>query len=1145
MRILFTLALFVVVTNSAFAQNMYKPSQVEIASLPEWAQLMYSESPNLFEVKRAYEEYYATHEFQKSYHTQYYKRWVRAVAPWVQADGTIDRPSSEEQLAMREEVIRDGNENSRSSGSWNLVGPMLALDGGGDRVSVQSNIYSIDQSASNPLVVYCGTEPGEIYRSNDEGATWFNVSLNDPLNGGVTAIEIHPTNPDFVLAGSGGFIFKTTDGGVTWTSVLNCNGANEILFVPSDPNIVFAATNSGFYRSANGGANWTQLFAQQSYDVKLKPGNDNTVYFVKRSASESVCQFYRSTDMGVSFYQQTNGWFTSTDAARNDGGARLAVTPADPNRVYAYLIGESKADDNGYIGVYKSTDSGTSWTLPNAPAGGPYDANHINLAIGNVGWQYWQGFYNCAIMASNTDADDILVGGLNLWKSDDGGATFSSLAGYVGGPYNIHVDMQDFRNTPTGTWLTCDGGIYHSPDFFATNGFESRMNGVHSSDYWGFGSGWNEDVLIGGLYHNGNLAFHENYGAGNFLQLGGGEPASGYVNQGESRKVYSSDINGKILPLTIGDPIASVGFGIDPNESYGDVESTELEFDPSCYNIAYTGRENKLWKTEDGGVTFSLFHTFGSETSSRITYIEPSWSNPDVMYVCQQVTTPSYYGLLWRTTNGGANWSSLTLPSVNNTRKMLLQVDPENENNLWIAFNSAGNGNKVFKSTNAGVSWTNISTSALNGQTMRSLVLIGGTDGGVYVATDKTIFYRNNTMSDWEDYGDGLPVVTSTCIARPFYRDNKIRIASYGKGIWESELMEEQIRPVAQIFVDKLNFTLHCDADTFRYVDHSMINHEGATWEWTFQGGTPATGNNWNENVVYNAPGTYLTVLKVTNGNGLFDFDSLYITIDAYQPTTVISEGFQSVFPPAGFEIVNADNDITWELNTAVGGHGQSSQCAYIRGFDYWPGGDVDDMRISVNTNNMYDTKLVFDVAYARYAANYSDTLEVLASIDCGETLQRVYYKGGTDLSTAPDYSAEAWVPAANQWRTDTVDLTAFENNNDVLLIFRSITGWGQHVYLDNINLLTTNTTAVAETKKDETVLMLYPNPVESSGNLFIYSNNLKPVDVEIYSSQGKLVYHNTHQPQTQFTIPDLSAGSYAYRLSTDTFIKNGVMVVK
>lgn len=1144
MRIFFTLTLFMVVTNCLFAQNMYKPSQAEIATLPQWAQLMYSENANVVEVKKAYHEYYASHEFVKNYHTQYFKRWTRAVEPYVAMDGTVQLPSADEQLSIRRELLNTNPQQHRSSGNWNLVGPLVAYNGDAAFVGQQCNVYSIDQSASNPAVVYCGTEPGEIYRSNDEGATWFNVSYNDPLNGGVTAIEIHPSNPDIVLAGSGNFIFKTTDGGSTWTSVLNSGGANEILFVPSDPNIVFAATNNGFFRSADGGNNWTQLFAQQSYDVKLKPGNDNTVYFVKRSASESVCQFYRSTDMGVSFYQQTNGWFTSTDAARNDGGTRLAVTPADPERVYAYLIGEAKADDNGYIGVYKSTDSGTSWTLPNAPAGGPYDDNHINLAIGTVGWQYWQGFYNCAITASNTDADKILVGGLNLWKSDDGGATFSALAGYVGGPYSIHVDMQDFRTTPNATWVTTDGGIYRSTDFFTSENFSVRMNGIHSSDYWGFGSGWNEDVLIGGLYHNGNLAFHENYGAGNFLQLGGGEPASGYVNQGENRKVYSSDINGKILPSAIGEPIASVGFGIDPNESYWEVESTELEFDPSCYNIAYTGRENKLWKTEDGGVTFSLFATFGSETGNRITYIEPSWCNPDVMYVCQQVSTPSNYGLLWRTTNGGANWSSLTLPSVSNSKQMLLQVDPENENNLWIAFLS-GNGQKVYKSTNAGVSWTNLTTSTLNGETPRSLVLIGGTDGGVYLATNKTIFYRNNTMPDWEDFGDGLPIVLSTCIARPFYRDNKIRIASYGKGIWESELLEEQIRPVAQIFVDKLNFMLHCETDTFRYVDHSMLNHEGATWEWTFQGGTPATGNSWNENVVYSAPGTYLTILKVTNGNGLFDYDSLYVTIDAYQPTTVVNEGFQSVFPPAGFEIVNEDNSITWELNTAVGGYGQSSQCAYIRGFDYWPGGDVDDMRLSVNTNNMHDTKLVFDVAYARYAVNYADTLEILVSVDCGETLQRVYYKGGTDLSTAPDYTAEAWVPAANQWRTDTVDLTAFENNDDVLLIFRSITAWGQHVYLDNINLLTTNTTAVAETKKEENVLMLYPNPVESSGSLFIYSNNLKPVDVEIFSAQGRLVYHNTLQPQTQFTVPNLSAGSYAYRLSTDTFIRNGVVVVR
>ena len=114
---------------------------------------------------------------------------------------------------------------------------------------------------------------------------------------------------------------------------------------------------------------------------------------------------------------KNNGWYSSSDPARNDGGARLATTSADPNRIYAYLIGEAKANDFGYIGVYRSDDGGTSWTLPNGPAGGPYTTAHVNLAIGWADWTYHQGFYNCALMASPTNPDEILVGGLNLYKS--------------------------------------------------------------------------------------------------------------------------------------------------------------------------------------------------------------------------------------------------------------------------------------------------------------------------------------------------------------------------------------------------------------------------------------------------------------------------------------------------------------------------------------------------------------------------------------------------------------------------------------------------------------------------------------------------------------------------------------------------------
>ena len=484
---------------SAFSQNMYRPSDHEISQSPEWVQMMYSENPNVFEVDKAFKDYFDENDFEKSYHTQYYKRWRRSVESYVKTNGSVEMPTEQEFLRQREESLI--NSTGSRAGNWSLVGPLVAYNTAGNPVSVQSNIYAIDQAPSNSNVLYCGSETGECYRSSDGGSTWTNISLNDELNGAVRSLAIHPTDPNTVYIGSGSYIFKSTDGGTNWTDVLyNWQlNANEILINPSNPQIVLAATNKGVFRTTDGGSNWDQLYTERAFDLKHNTANNSIVYLLKHNDALDICQFLRSTDSGATFTAQTNGWYSSTDPDRNDGGGRLAVSDADADYVYAYLIGEAKAGDTGYIGIWKSTDGGTTWTLPNGPAGGPYDEDHINLAIGTVNWQYHQGYYNCAIMASNTDPEQIRVGGLNLYGSDDGAATFYPLAGYVGGPYSMHVDMQDFRAIGNTTWITTDGGIYRSSDFFNSAGFESRMYGIHSSDYWGFGSGWNEDVLIGGL----------------------------------------------------------------------------------------------------------------------------------------------------------------------------------------------------------------------------------------------------------------------------------------------------------------------------------------------------------------------------------------------------------------------------------------------------------------------------------------------------------------------------------------------------------------------------------------------------------------------------------------------------------------------
>ena len=194
--------------------------------------------------------------------------------------------------------------------------------------------------------------------------------------------------------------------------------------------------------------------------------------------------------------------------------------------------------------------------------------------------------------------------------------------------------------------------------------------------------------MVGGLYHNGNLGHFENYGAGNFLNLGGGEAPTGYVNPGRNRITYYSDIGGRTLPVNLSDPITGAPFGMSPNESYWAAESSEFEFQPNCYSIGYLGKDHKLWKTTNGGGSFNLLYSFGNASADQVKYIEIGSQNPNIMYVNQQPESGNI-GKLWKTVDGGQTWSQLSIPA-GNSRRMLLSLDPENDNHLFIAYPNGG-----------------------------------------------------------------------------------------------------------------------------------------------------------------------------------------------------------------------------------------------------------------------------------------------------------------------------------------------------------------------------------------------------------------------------------------------------------------------
>ena len=921
-----------------------------------------------------------------------------------------------------------GPPNQLLSSTWTFSGPTGAPTGAG---AGRINFVRFDPTNSN--TIWVGAPAGGLWKSTNSGGTW--TTNTDFLTViGATDIAIDPLNTQnmYLATGDGDAgdtysigVMKSTDGGVTWNTtgltwtVNQGRTISKLLIHPTNPQIVMAFTSNGIYRTTNGGTAWTQVQNTNSFkDAEYKPGDPTTIY---------ACgtRFWKSTDSGVTWTNTATGLPANTAVDR----LAIAVTQDPTGTGYVYVLAGNVTND-GFQGVYRSTDSGVTFTTRSTT---PNVLGWSSTGSDTGG----QGWYDLAIAASPANRDIILVGGVNIWRSTNGGTGWTINGHWTGtgAPY-VHADVHDLVFLPgSGTtyFAGCDGGVFRTTN--SGGAWSDLSNNLCIAQIYRIGmSASNANLYITGHQDNGtNL---KNGAA--YTGTMGGDGMDCFIDRTNNNVMYGSQYSGSLNRSTNGGGTWNgINTGLTGNAPW----VTSWYQDPTTANTIYCGRVN-LFRSTNQGTNWSAVASAVPGTGTIVDFkIAPS--NNQIIYVVKS-------GAVYKTINAGAAWTTITgtLP-VGSAVISRVDVKPTDPNTVVVTFSGYSSGNKVCRSTNGGTTWTNISAGLPNLPTNCVRFSPGLTNDAMYVGCDVGVYYMDNTFASWQPYFTALPNVPVFDI-EVYQPTGKLRASTYGRGVWEVDIYNPgTLAPIADF---TSNNTVVCPGSPVNFTD--MSSFVPTSWSWTFQGGTPATSTAQNPTgITWSAPGTYSVSLTATNANGNDSETKLaYITVMANAASTPLVEGFEgATFLPVNWTPVNINNDGIYFDRFNAGYN--SSWSSRFDNYNLDAAGARDEMWCPRLTFAALSTcTLTFDVSYARYDATYTDTLQAMISTDCGATWTQIWIKGGTTLATVPDQTTQ-FTPTNAQWRAESVNLNTYVGSSSVIVKFVNRGHYGNCLFVDNINI--------------------------------------------------------------------------------------------
>ncbi len=688
---------------------------------------------------------------------------------------------------------------------WILVGP----------TNIGGRISDIEMSRTNFDTIYAGVASGGVFKSVDEGLTWFPI-FDETNTMSIGDLVLDPTNPNIIYVGTGEVnggggsvtyggngVYKSIDGGSSWNhlGLESTEYISRIIVDPLNPQRIFLGAmgklfgkNSarGLFRSTDGGTSWeNKLFISDStgcIDVAINPLNPNIVYAAmwerirgpdSRSYGGPTCGLYRSTDGGESWTELINGIPHNSPAVGRIG---ISISESSPEIIYAIY-----ADNIGYFeGVYKSINGGDSWTRTN-------DGVLSNL-FSSFGW--WFG--NIRVDPSNSN--NVFVLGLDNYKTTNGGNSWFNTSG------GIHVDqhgMYIHPLDPNFIVLGNDGGVYVTYNSGSNWYYRSNMP---ITQFYACEVDFQIPIrYYGGTQDNGTnrtLTGNQNdwqgiLGADGFYVL---------VDPSNNNFIYAESQYGGFTRSTDGGSSFTYALnGVSGSDRFN--WSTPFIIDPSNPAVLYIG-SNRVYRSTNRAVSWTAISQdltngppSGNQVYGTITTIALAPSDPDVIYVGTDDAN------VWVTMDGGTNWVKIStaLPVRWITR---VAVDPEDEMTAYVTLSGYRYDEylpHVFRTTNAGINWMDISSN-LPDAPVNDIIVDPDSVGRLYVGTDVGIFISNNLGSSWSYLGDNLPnaPVTDLILHNP---TRTLIAATYGRSMYSIDL--SQVTSIETEIEDVRNFILY------------------------------------------------------------------------------------------------------------------------------------------------------------------------------------------------------------------------------------------------------------------------------------------------------------------------------------------------